>query len=84
MSAIDELPTVIAENSSNTTDFPDYDMNESLSHFEWLELAPMLAIYSLTFLLGLSGEFFFYLPPRTGESTLTSCIGIRFLWDLNG
>jgi hypothetical protein len=59
MSTIDELTTAITmENSSNTTDFPDYDMNESLSHFEWSELAPMLAIYSLTFLLGLAGEFF--------------------------
>ncbi|XP_011338045.1 QRFP-like peptide receptor isoform X2 [Ooceraea biroi] len=56
MSAVDELTTVATENSSNTTDFPDYDMNESLSHFEWLELAPMLTIYSLTFLLGLAGN----------------------------
>lgn len=44
-------------NDTNATDFPDYDINDSFSHFEWGELAPVLVVYSLTFILGLVGEF---------------------------
>lgn len=43
-------------NQTNTTDFIDYDLNESFSHFDWEELAPVLVVYSLTFFLGLVGE----------------------------
>lgn len=44
-------------NQTNTTDFIDYDLNESFSHFDWEELAPVLVVYSLTFFLGLVGEW---------------------------
>lgn len=44
-------------NSSNMTNFPDYDVNDSFSHFEWAELAPVLVVYTLTFFLGLVGKF---------------------------
>lgn len=47
----------VVVNDTNTTDFPDYDINDSFSHFEWAELAPVLVVYSLTFILGLVGEF---------------------------
>lgn len=44
-------------NETNATDdFLDYDINDSLSHFDWAELAPVLVVYSLTFFLGLIGE----------------------------
>ncbi|XP_060828422.1 QRFP-like peptide receptor isoform X3 [Bombus pascuorum] len=43
-------------NQTNTTDFIDYDLNESFSHFDWEELAPVLVVYSLTFFLGLIGN----------------------------
>ncbi|XP_033176875.1 QRFP-like peptide receptor isoform X3 [Bombus impatiens] len=43
-------------NQTNTTDFIDYDLNESFSHFDWEELAPVLVVYSLTFFLGLVGN----------------------------
>lgn len=56
MSIIDELDDV-QSNSTNVTDFPDYDINESFSHFEWAELAPVLVVYTLTFFLGLIGKF---------------------------
>lgn len=46
-------------NSSNITNFPDYDVNDSFSHFEWAELAPVLVVYTLTFFLGLIGKFNF-------------------------
>ena len=34
----------------------DYDLGESLSTYNWLELAPCLLVYSLTLLLGLVGN----------------------------
>lgn len=44
-------------NETNATDdFLDYDINDSLSHFDWAELGPVLVVYSLTFFLGLIGE----------------------------
>ncbi|XP_076751230.1 QRFP-like peptide receptor isoform X5 [Xylocopa sonorina] len=44
-------------NETNATDdFLDYDINESLSRFDWTELAPVLVVYSLTFFLGLVGN----------------------------
>ncbi|XP_076292381.1 QRFP-like peptide receptor isoform X2 [Lasioglossum baleicum] len=44
-------------NETNATDdFADYDINESFSHFNWAELAPVLVVYSLTFFLGLVGN----------------------------
>lgn len=46
----------VVVNDTNTTDFPDYDINDSFSHFEWAELAPVLVVYSLTFILGLVGN----------------------------
>lgn len=57
MSAIEELIDDVVANDTNATDFPDYDINDSFSHFEWAELAPVLVVYSLTFILGLVGEF---------------------------
>ncbi|KMQ95688.1 pyroglutamylated rfamide peptide receptor-like protein [Lasius niger] len=57
MSAIEELIDDVVVNDTNATDFPDYDINDSFSHFEWAELAPVLVVYSLTFILGLVGEF---------------------------
>lgn len=58
MSAIDELmeDVLMTSNSTNGTDFPDYDINDSFSHFEWAELAPVLVVYTLTFFLGLIGK----------------------------
>lgn len=45
-------------NETNATDdFLDYDINDSLSHFDWAELGPVLVVYSLTFFLGLIGEW---------------------------
>ncbi|XP_020292673.1 pyroglutamylated RFamide peptide receptor-like isoform X2 [Pseudomyrmex gracilis] len=55
MSVIDDFED-IASNSTNTTDFPDYDINESFSHFNWKELGPVLVVYILTFFLGLIGN----------------------------
>lgn len=47
----------MSNDSSNATlDFPDYDVNESFSRFNWAELAPVLVVYSLTFFLGLIGN----------------------------
>lgn len=45
--------------STNATDetWLDYDVDESLSHFEWTELAPALVIYFITFCLGLTGWY---------------------------
>ncbi|XP_043785662.1 QRFP-like peptide receptor isoform X3 [Apis laboriosa] len=44
-------------NETNATDdFLDYDINDSLSHFDWAELGPVLVVYSLTFFLGLIGN----------------------------
>ncbi|KYM82922.1 Pyroglutamylated RFamide peptide receptor [Atta colombica] len=56
MSAIDELVDDVQSNSTNVTDFPDYDINDSFNHFEWAELAPVLVVYTLTFFLGLIGN----------------------------
>jgi len=56
MSTIEEMDDVIT-NDTNATDYLDYDINDSFSHFEWGELAPVLVVYSLTFILGLVGEF---------------------------
>ncbi|XP_029677270.1 QRFP-like peptide receptor isoform X1 [Formica exsecta] len=56
MSAIEELIDDVVANDTNATDFPDYDINDSFSHFEWTELAPVLVVYSLTFILGLVGN----------------------------
>ncbi|KYQ58994.1 Pyroglutamylated RFamide peptide receptor [Trachymyrmex zeteki] len=56
MSAVDELVDDVQSNSTNVTDFPDYDINDSFSHFEWAELAPVLVVYTLTFFLGLIGN----------------------------
>lgn len=52
-----QLSSTNMTNSSNMTNFPDYDVNESFSHFEWAELAPVLVVYTLTFFLGLVGKF---------------------------
>ena len=57
MSVIDELVDDVQSNSTNVTDFPDYDINDSFNHFEWAELAPVLVVYTLTFFLGLIGKF---------------------------
>lgn len=57
MSVMDDLADDVQSNKTNITDFPDYDINDSFSHFEWAELAPVLVIYTLTFFLGLIGEF---------------------------
>nr|XP_012223247.1 PREDICTED: pyroglutamylated RFamide peptide receptor-like isoform X3 [Linepithema humile]XP_012223248.1 PREDICTED: pyroglutamylated RFamide peptide receptor-like isoform X3 [Linepithema humile] len=45
-------------NGTNTTDLLDfdYDLDESLSNFNWAELAPVLVVYTLTFILGLVGN----------------------------
>ncbi|XP_070528737.1 QRFP-like peptide receptor isoform X2 [Cardiocondyla obscurior] len=42
-------------NNTNVT-FPDYDLEDSFSHFDWGELAPVLVVYTLTFFLGLIGN----------------------------
>lgn len=55
MSTTEEMDDVT--NDTNATDYLDYDINDSFSHFEWGELAPVLVVYSLTFILGLVGEF---------------------------
>ncbi len=34
----------------------DYDLSESLSLFDWAELGPSLAVYSVTFALGVVGN----------------------------
>ena len=34
----------------------DYDLDESLSTYDWAELGPSLFIYSLTFLAGIIGK----------------------------
>ncbi|XP_024941377.1 QRFP-like peptide receptor isoform X2 [Cephus cinctus] len=49
---------MMESNITNDTEdeFIDYDVNESLSHFEWIELAPVLVVYTLTFCLGLTGN----------------------------
>lgn len=62
MSAVDELVDDVQSNSTNVTDFPDYDINDSFSHFEWAELAPVLVVYTLTFFLGLIGKFNVFIP----------------------
>lgn len=56
--AVEEL-TIITSNDTNATnnDYDyDYDINDSYSHFDWEELAPVLIVYSLTFILGLAGK----------------------------
>lgn len=57
MSTTKEIMDDVITNDTNATDYPDYDINDSFSHFEWGELAPVLVVYSLTFILGLVGEF---------------------------
>ncbi|XP_078051503.1 galanin receptor 2b-like, partial [Augochlora pura] len=47
---------MLNETNNATDDFLDYDINESYSHFNWAELAPVLVVYSLTFFLGLVGN----------------------------
>ncbi|XP_012270260.1 QRFP-like peptide receptor [Orussus abietinus] len=48
----------MSNNTNETEDdyFLDYDVNESLSHFDWAELGPVLVVYTLTFCLGLAGN----------------------------
>ncbi|OAD54970.1 Galanin receptor type 1 [Eufriesea mexicana] len=46
----------MSNETNATNDFLDYDINESFSHFDWAELAPVLVVYSLTFFLGLIGN----------------------------
>lgn len=45
-------------NDTNVTLDPylDYDVEESLDHYDWSELAPALVVYSITFILGLTGK----------------------------
>ncbi|XP_034951463.1 QRFP-like peptide receptor isoform X2 [Chelonus insularis] len=43
-------------NESEEEAWWDYDLEESLNHFEWAELAPALVVYSITFCLGLTGN----------------------------
>ncbi|XP_015116772.1 QRFP-like peptide receptor isoform X1 [Diachasma alloeum] len=44
-------------NDTNDTDpWGDYDINDSLNHYDWGELAPVVVIYSITFSLGLIGN----------------------------
>ena len=64
MSAIDDLLDDVPSNGTNVTDFPDYDINDSFSHFEWAELAPVLVVYTLTFFLGLIGKSNYYRAPE--------------------
>lgn len=64
-------------NETNATDdFIDYDINDSLSHFDWAELGPVLVVYSLTFFLGLIGErkytLYFASFPRISSSSSSS------------
>ncbi|XP_046477360.1 galanin receptor type 1 [Neodiprion pinetum] len=40
----------------NETDYGDYDVDFSFNYFDWVELAPALVVYSLTFFLGLAGN----------------------------
>ncbi|XP_071568210.1 QRFP-like peptide receptor isoform X3 [Temnothorax nylanderi] len=56
MPVIDELVDDVQSNSTNMTDFPDYDINDSFNLFDWGELAPVVVIYTLTFFLGLIGN----------------------------
>ncbi|XP_014469814.1 PREDICTED: pyroglutamylated RFamide peptide receptor-like isoform X4 [Dinoponera quadriceps] len=53
MSTIEEN---VMSNDSNATYDYDYDINESFSIFNWAELAPVLVVYGLTFVLGLIGN----------------------------
>lgn len=47
----------VMSNGTNETDYDiDYDYNESINNYNWEELAPALAVYSLTFCLGLVGK----------------------------
>lgn len=78
MSAIEEIIDDGIANDTNTTDFPDYDINDSFSHFEWGELAPVLVVYSLTFILGLVGEF----NRSVYTYVYTRVINIRYFRDL--
>ncbi|XP_032664076.1 QRFP-like peptide receptor isoform X1 [Odontomachus brunneus] len=57
MPTVQEL-TIVTSNDTNTTyDYDyDYDINESFSYFNWAELAPVLIVYGLTFVLGLVGN----------------------------
>lgn len=51
-----KLIAAMSNETNATDDFLDYDINDSLSHFDWAELGPVLVVYSLTFFLGLIGE----------------------------
>lgn len=53
-------------NATNETDYEydegeynvtvDYDPLESMRYYDWVELGPVLVVYTLTFLLGFAGE----------------------------
>lgn len=59
MPTIRELTNVVSNDTNATYDYDyDYDINESFSYFNWAELAPVLIVYGLTFVLGLVGKFY--------------------------
>jgi len=46
----------VSEEGEDDYYYYDYDLDESLSTFDWWELGPSLAVYSVTFLLGVIGN----------------------------
>ena len=48
--------TTISEKTGNSTSFTDYDAEQTVKIFFWGELAPALAVYGLTFVIGFIGN----------------------------
>ena len=50
-----------AQSNSTSTENPedyvyDYDFNSSLDNYDWAELIPVVVVYSIVLLLGISGN----------------------------